>query len=335
MVVVAIRPTMLRSLVVIGLAALLAPPSASAHVRSGRVAADYEARVLPLRGRLGTALRARIYHSDRALRLTLRGGHSVVVLGYLDEPFLRLDSLGWAANAASPTAASAKLLKKGRATSAPGVHWVVQSTRPAVVWHDARTRGLAPGVKRGRWRVPLIVDASPAALEGEIWRVPRPSASVWLGLTAVLGAALLILSIVRRHDEPVLAALAVIAASATAVTALGFALDSNASGGTLLASADELLFVAIGLAILMKGRGSWMIGAVIGLGFLAIFVAATKGAALFHGVVFSALPAGVARAAIAVGFASGFAAVCAGGVRLLGSPRLSGSDLGTGRASLE
>jgi len=181
----------------------------------------------------------------------------------------------------------------------------------------------------------VIVDGSPAALEGEIWRVPRPSASVWLGLTAVLGAALLVLSIVRRHDEPVLAALAVIAASATAVTALGFALDSNASGGTLLASADELLFVAIGLAILMKGRGSWMIGAVIGLGFLAIFVAATKGAALFHGVVFSALPAGVARAAIAVGFASGFAAVCAGGVRLLRSPRLSGSDLGAGRTSLE
>jgi hypothetical protein len=77
-----------------------------------------------------------------------------------------------------------------------------------------------------------------------------------------------------------------------------------------------------------------MIGAVIGLGFLAIFVAATKGAALFHGVVFSALPAGVARAAIVVGLASGFAAVCAGGVRLLGSPRLS-ADLGAGRASLE
>jgi hypothetical protein len=70
------------------------------------------------------------------------------------------------------------------------------------------------------------------------------------------------------------------------------------------------------LAILMKGRGSWMIGAVIGSAS-SRSSSPPKGAALFHGVVFSALPAGVGRgAAIVVGLASGFAAVCAGGVRL-------------------
>src|SRR5262245_42322123 len=114
MVIVANRPAMVSALVVTCLVALLAPSPATAPVRSGRVATDYGARVLPLSGRAGAALRARIYQSDRALRLAVRDGHSVVVLGYLDEPFLRLDSAGWAANAASPTAAAAKLLKRGQ-----------------------------------------------------------------------------------------------------------------------------------------------------------------------------------------------------------------------------
>ena len=65
--------------------------------------------------------------------------------------------------------------------------------------------------------MPVIVDGSPALLEGEIWRVARPSAAGWLGLTAVLAAAMVVLLAVRRRrDEPVLVALAVVSASATA-----------------------------------------------------------------------------------------------------------------------
>ncbi|HET8605889.1 MAG TPA: hypothetical protein VFL66_02560 [Gaiellaceae bacterium] len=55
----------------------------------------------PLRS---AAFSVRVLPSDRALALSVRPGHSVVVLGYLGEPFLRVDRRGVAVNAASPTA---------------------------------------------------------------------------------------------------------------------------------------------------------------------------------------------------------------------------------------
>ena len=37
---------------------------------------------------------ARVYAGDQALGLTVRTGHTVVVLGYLGEPFVRIDAAG-------------------------------------------------------------------------------------------------------------------------------------------------------------------------------------------------------------------------------------------------
>jgi hypothetical protein len=54
---------------------------------------------------------ARIYRADLAIRLTLRGAHGVVVLGYQGEPFLLLDADGAFVNAGSLTAAGAGLTR--------------------------------------------------------------------------------------------------------------------------------------------------------------------------------------------------------------------------------
>ena len=53
-----------------------------------------------------------MYQTDRALRLVVSRGHSVIVLGYLGEPLIRIDHRGVAVNAASPSAPSAGLLKR-------------------------------------------------------------------------------------------------------------------------------------------------------------------------------------------------------------------------------
>src|SRR5437763_16118482 len=104
--------------------ALASPTTAGAHVRTGAVGVDYRVTVFPTQ----LPLSARVYPGDRALRLTVRHEHTVTVLGYGGEPFLRFGPSGAAAVAGSPTAASLRLA--GRRTSGR-----------TPVWHAARVRG--------------------------------------------------------------------------------------------------------------------------------------------------------------------------------------------------
>src|ERR687887_2689773 len=90
-----------KAFLVAALAALATPTHASAHIRTGSVAVDYRVHVFPTR----LPLTAHVYLGDRALRLSVRPGHSVTVLGYGGEPFLRLDDAG-ATVLRSPTAAA-------------------------------------------------------------------------------------------------------------------------------------------------------------------------------------------------------------------------------------
>jgi hypothetical protein len=174
--------SLVRVALIVGLASVAAPASADAHIRSGVVAVDYGASVSPLRPPLRSAVTVRIYRSDRALGVTVSGRHTVVVLGYLGEPFLRISPSGVAVNEGSPTSAGVGLLKATPRRTGTALHWRARSTRPSFVWHDARLRGLPPGVERSRWRVPLLLDGARAELGGEIWRVhrlPSGSGSSW------------------------------------------------------------------------------------------------------------------------------------------------------------
>jgi hypothetical protein len=101
------------------LATLATPVVANAHLRSDVVAVDYRATVTPQTGPFA----ARVYETDRALRLVVTRGHSVIVFGYLGEPLLRIDDRGAAVNAASPSEPSAGLLKKSKLVSSRTVVW--------------------------------------------------------------------------------------------------------------------------------------------------------------------------------------------------------------------
>src|SRR2546423_15665993 len=85
----------------VALVALAAPGPASAHIRTGSVAVDYRARVFSTR----LPLTAHVYLGDRALLLSVRRGHSVTVLGYGGEPFLRIDGSGLTVSRPPPPAA--------------------------------------------------------------------------------------------------------------------------------------------------------------------------------------------------------------------------------------
>jgi hypothetical protein len=297
-----------------GLAALAAPAPAGAHLRSGTVAVGLRATVAALPPPLRAALSVRVLASDRALSLTVRPGHAVVVLGYLGKPFLRLDGRGVAANASAPTAVAVGLVPRG---APPG--WRLRPGDSAV-WHDARVQGVPGAARRAAWSVPLVVDGRRAALRGTIRRLARPSPWPWAllaGLVALAAAA-----VARRAARPGRAALAfgAVAGGAAVLTAIVFALDAYASPGTWIAGADEVVFAAAGFAALKLGTSRVRLAAVVWLGLLATAVGASKGPVYLDADVLAAVPGVVARLLVTVALAAGVAAAVLGGRCLVERP---------------
>jgi hypothetical protein len=288
-------------------AALAAPGTAGAHLRSSRVAVDYRATVDPLRAPLARAVEVRVYRTDLALRVAALGDHRVLVLGYLEEPFLRFGPGGVYVNEASTTAAGTGLapaLRHG------GPRWVLRSLEPTAIWHDARVRGAA----RGRWSVPLLVDGRRARLSGELVRVDPPASWPWLAIGGFFAAIALVLLALRsqRLYRVGAASLGAVAVLATLVWAGGLAASSTATEGIWYEAGNEALVAVVALAFV--AFGSWNARALAGgvLGVLAITVALTNIAVLTHGIVLSALPAQAARTAIVVALGAGAVAVVLG-----------------------
>jgi hypothetical protein len=307
------RAALVRTCAAVGLVALAAPAAADAHLRTGTVAVDYRATVTTPRQ---AAYAVGVYESDRALHLTVSPGHSVVVLGYLGEPFLRLDARGVAVNAASPTAASAGVLKKGAEVTAARPAWLLRRGRRAVVWHDARVQSLPSSRTRGSWTVPVVVDGRRSRIAGEIERLPRPPLWPWLVLLGIVVAAGIPLATRRTPRTLRVASIALGAVSGVTavVTAVGFAMDTYASPGTWIAGADEIAFAAVGLGLLAFGPAVARVGAGIGLGLLGVAVGVSEGDALLHPLVLSAIPGALTRLLVVLTVASGATAAMLGGL---------------------
>jgi hypothetical protein len=216
------------------LVALALPSTAAAHLRSGTVAVDYRPR---LTHRPAGPLIVGVYLSDRALHISVQPGHSVVVYGYLGEPFVRVGVAGVAVDTSSPTAAAAGLVPRGT----PSKGWTLRSHNRSVVWHDVRT-------SRPRWRVPISIDGRRDAIVGETRHFPRPVSWPWL----VVLAAVVAFGAVRLRP----AALGLISSAAAMLVAAGFALSAYANPGTWIAGVDELVFAAAGAGVMRWGAPS-------------------------------------------------------------------------------
>ena len=285
--------------------ALAVPGTAAAHQHTGRVAVDYQATVAALRPPLAGAVEARVYPADLALGLTALAPHRVVVLGFGGEPFLELGPRGTDVSRSSTTAAGLGLTR-----SLAGRGWQRYSSRPHLIWHDARLRGLPPGVDRRRWAIPVVVDGRRAELTGTLTRVPSPPAWPWLALGAlfVAVAGVLLAMRGRRPQQLGTAALGWVAGGATLLVAAGFAAAPTANEATWTEVASEILFALVGIAFLALGsRGSHAFATLL-LGLLALIVGLNDLPVLLHGVVLSALPATVARTGVALAISAGAAA---------------------------
>jgi hypothetical protein len=287
------------------------PAPASAHLRSGTVAVDYQASVSHANT---AAYVAQILQSDRALSLTIKPGHDVVLLGYLDEPVFRLDRAGLSVNAASPTASALRLISKPDRTAGSRPRWRLQRGRRSVVWHDARSQGLPSTVTRGGWSVPLLVDGRRARLEGELQRFPAPSPWLWLGVLAgVLATGLWPLTLGHRdHAGPAAIGCAVTAAAASAVIVVGLALDAYASPGTWIEGLDVLAFIAVGVWGLLGAPPQGHVAAAAALGLIGLAVGLLEGAIFLHPIVLAVLPGAAIRIADIIAIGAGIDAAALG-----------------------
>ncbi len=296
---------------VVVLALMLVPSSAGAHLRSGTVAVDYRASVV---ASSTPAYSAQIFQSDRALGLTVKPGHVVVLLGYLGEPVFRLDAAGLWVNAASPTAVVLRLIKKSDRVIAPSPRWRLATSRHSVVWQDSRAQGLLPDADRGEWKVPLVVDGRRSTLRGALQRFPPPTLWPWLaGLAALLGAGAAPLLLRRRDLIGVASSGFAVAASAAAILLMiAFALDAYASPGTWIEGLDATVFLGVGIWVLFRGPERWCIAGAVGTGLVALAVGLLDGAVFLHPIALAILPAAVVRSMGLVAVGAGLDAAALG-----------------------
>jgi hypothetical protein len=294
------------------LVSLAVPAAAAAHFRAGVVAVNLRTTVVSPAPSPDGAFAVRVSQKDRSLSLAVRSGHTVVVLGYLGEPFLRVGDAGVEVNLDSPTAAASGLLARTSRRSG----WLLERGRRSVTWRDARAQRLPAGTSRITWRVPILVDGHRQAIVGRLSRLSRPdleASIVVVALVLLLAAGLA----VRRRPNRMRAgcvALGVASAAAAIVAAGAFAFGGYATPGLWIAGFDEAVFVAVGIGVIVWGPPSAEVPAGVGLGALGLAIGASFGDVFSNANVLSILPAGVTRVAAALAISAGIGGAALGGL---------------------
>lgn len=190
------------------------------------------------------AVRVDVVGGDAFVRIDVDPGHEVTVLGYYDEPYVRVLADGTVErNAASPAVAlnesrygSLDAQPAGNADSVRDTppRWERVGSGGTYVWHDHRTHwmstalppqlgGEESGVVFEDWVVPLIVDGAEVEVHGMLRRDAPPSAVPWIALAVVVAAAVTAGVVVTHADRLTASgvALAIVGIAATALSAIG------------------------------------------------------------------------------------------------------------------
>jgi hypothetical protein len=325
--------------VLLGIAAVIvAPDRADAHGIGGVRPSNYETRVLSVRPAVpGIQVRA----VDLGNRLELRNttGADVTVVGYDDEPYLRIGPRGVFENRRSPAVylnrtrngtASAPVPKIADPTAAAEWHKVSDGTTAR--WHDHRAHwmgsGDAPVVQADpssphlvqRFEVRLRRTAGTISVRGDVRWVPGPSPWPWIAAAVALALLVIVLSRTRFSSIAIGTTLAVVALSETLHVVGGWG-GTTVSGGTKLAASVYALggiVVAVLALIWLVRRG---LSAAAPLVLIAgLFVVLAGGLADITVLTKSQLPTTlsppVARLTVTLALGLGLGLAVAGALRL-------------------
>jgi hypothetical protein len=299
----------------------VAPP-ASAHVKTGALSTDFEARVTGFRP-AAPGLEARTLSGDQRLELRAPPTLTVIVLGFLGEPFLRFSPAGVDANLSSPTATSTRVIGASEAVTAARVEWRHIKSGHTFAWHENRLRPMQrvrnPGPRAravAAWSIPLVVDGRRTELAGTEWYASRPAAWPWLLASALLvaGAVFATRRMSRRMQRRVAFALLPLTLGAFLAAWFGTLLAGRVSPLTVTFAVAFALATALFLVIAVTAADGAPQLAVMGLiGALSTTFAVPEVAVFQHGFVLAALPGLAERLAVAIALVGGLmtSVVCA------------------------
>jgi hypothetical protein len=316
---------------------------ASAHSVSGVTATNFRTHLTSVTPDL-PGLEVKVVEAGSRLQVENRTGKEIVVLGYKDEPYLRIGPDGLFQNKLS----TATYINRSRNGEDPpeaaknakvgDTDWEKVSSDPVARWHDHRIHWMNPDppsvVQRNpgqrhvidaAWTVKMSQGPEPIVVKGDLVWVPGPSALPWYLLAAVLMG--LVVAVGRGAGW---------AQGLAVVTAVLVAVDVVHAVGLGLANAGDLSYrltksitqspfavlawAAGGLAIvwLLRRRSDGLsVAALAGL-LIALLGGVNDAGALSHSVVPFGFGAGLARLAVAASIGLGFGLALAAALRLAG-----------------
>ena len=315
---------------------LVAAPPAAAHSVDGAGATNFTARLRSIDPEV-PGLDIRLVEHGGRMEITNTTGEEALVLGYQDEPYLRIGPDGVFENTRSPAtylnrdvSMTAELPPQADPEAEP--EWARVGSGPTVRYHDHRLHWMADEdpeavqAEPGRRHVVtpeqtvLVLRLGDTTVEatGELVWIPGPSSLPWLALALVLAVGTAALAVTRRWAVALAAATAVLVAvdlghvvGTAAFPADGF---GDAIGRTLGGSVVSMVGWLAGVAavvLLLRGRSEGLFAA----GVAGISIAINGGLSDVGDLSRSQLPFGgpevLARGAVAVAIGVGAGLVIA------------------------
>ena len=297
-------------------------------------------------------LEVKVVEAGSRLELRNTTGREALVLGYKDEPYLRIGPDGVFRNKLSP-ATYINATREGEqppdsAVNAPvgATDWEKVSSEPLARWHDHRIHWMVPTdppevrenpeMRRvidmdaadrddSDWKVPIRLGDQEIVARGELVWVPGPSALPWYGLIALLVALVVVVG--RRPAWAAgLAAVTAVLLAVDVFHVLGLGLaNAGTLGERLTKSFTQSPFAVLGwivgvLAIvwlLRRGSDGLPLAALAGLA-IALLGGLADITALSRSEVPFGFGAGWARLAVAMSIGLGFGLAAAAALRLGG-----------------
>lgn len=318
--------------VVLGVVLLAAPP-AGAHNVSGVGATNYLTTLDGVSPETA-GITVRVVEAGSRLELTNTNDQEVVVLGYEDEPYLRIGPDGVFENQRSP----ATYLNRDRTGSQTGPStvdpeaepdWKKISSSHTARWHDHRIHWMGANVDRpdhrfvveDQWVVPLEYAGDRLEVTGQLIWVPGPSPLPWWGVVValiVLGAVVGLRPWWGKGLATLLAAL-IVTDLAHVIGIVG----ATAGGPNLVAAGPSLIYSIVGwgvgivgVSLLWRAKRDGLFAAIFAGVLLAVFGGLSDLSVLDHSQVPFAWSAASARVLVAATLGLGLGVTLGSGLAL-------------------
>ena len=205
-------------LLVVG-ALLVSAPAALAHQGSPNFLSEVNSAP--------AGVKVTVLSRDDRLLLQSDGGREVIIEGYSEEPYARIEPDGTVSVNTDSEAYYINEERDGQvpvpdsADSKGEPSWKEVSKTGRFEWHDHRMHWMSKGdpeqvkdksvrTKVFDWKVPVQVDGKPQSISGTLFWTPTPGSNVrWAliaGLTAAVIAVLVAVTVLRHRRRPAEAA---------------------------------------------------------------------------------------------------------------------------------